>query len=102
MLRFIFIVQGAFNGFIGCAFGAAAGVYIALNLTSLIKHIETLLDHKFLSGDIYFIDFLPSQIEPVQVITVSMLAFSMCVLATAYPAWRASNIQPAQELGYTH
>jgi lipoprotein-releasing system permease protein len=102
MLRFIFVVQGAFNGFVGCLVGAATGGYIAVNLTSFIKHIEMFLGHKFLSGDIYFIDFLPSQVEPLQVITVSMLAFLMSVLATVYPAWRASNIQPAQELGYSH
>ena len=101
-LRMIFIVQGAFNGFVGCLIGALSGVYLALNLTTIIKHIEHLFGLKFLSGDIYFIDFLPSQIEPKQVITIALLAFLMSVLATVYPAWRASNIQPAEELGYSH
>ncbi|WP_369434374.1 FtsX-like permease family protein [Psychromonas sp. MME1] len=101
-LRFIFIVQGAFNGFVGCLLGAMMGIYIALNLTELITHLEALLGHKFLSGDIYFIDFLPSQINYNQVIIITLLAFVMSVLATIYPAWRASNIKPAQELGYSH
>lgn len=102
MLRFIFIVQGAFNGLIGCLVGAALGVYLALNITSIIKYLEGVLDHKFLSGDIYFIDFLPSEIDYMQVVMITFLAFVMSVLSTVYPAWRASNIQPAQELGYSH
>ncbi|MCW8994810.1 MAG: FtsX-like permease family protein, partial [Psychromonas sp.] len=102
MLRFIFIVQGAFNGLLGCLFGALCGVYIALNLTPIIKELEKLLGHKFLSGDIYFIDFLPSQVQAGQVIAITLIAFLMCILSTVYPAWRASNIQPARELGYSH
>lgn len=102
MLRFIFIVQGAFNGLVGCLFGALCGVYIALNLTVIIESVEHLIGHKFLSGDIYFIDFLPSQVDPLQVVVITLLAFMMSILATIYPAWRASNIQPAQELGYNH
>jgi len=102
MLRLIFIVQGAFNGLIGSLLGAVSGTYIALNLTQLIKQLETVVGHKFLSGDIYFIDFLPSQVDYMQILLISLIAFMMSVLSTIYPAWRASNIQPAQELGYSH
>lgn len=101
-LRFIFIVQGAFNGFVGSVIGAIVGVYIALNLTALITSLEGLIGHKVLSGDIYFIDFLPSQLDYMQVVVISILAFIMSVLSTLYPAWCASNIQPARELGYSH
>lgn len=102
MLRGIFIVQGAFNGLIGCLIGAGVGLYFAANLTNIIKHIEALIGHKFLSGDIYFIDFLPSQIDYKQVAVITVVAFVMSVLSTIYPSWRASNIQPARELGYSH
>ncbi|MEH6453727.1 MAG: lipoprotein-releasing ABC transporter permease subunit LolE [Psychromonas sp.] len=102
MLRGIFMVQGAFNGLIGCIIGAIAGVFLAQNLTSIMKFIETLIGRKFLSGDIYFIDFLPSFLIYDQVIAVSLIAFLMSVLSTVYPAWKASNIQPAEELGYSH
>jgi len=101
-LRFIFIVQGAFNGFVGSLIGAIAGVYIALNLTALLTMLEGVIGRKILSGDIYFIDFLPSQLDPQQVIVITLLAFIMSILATLYPAWCASKIQPAQELGYSH
>jgi len=101
-LRFIFIVQGAFNGLVGSVIGAITGCYIALNLTAIIKALESLIGHKVLSGDIYFIDFLPSELDYSQALIVSLLAFVMSILATFYPAWRASSIQPAQELGYSH
>ena len=101
-LRAIFIVQGAFNGLVGSIIGALAGCYVALNLTELIKLLEGIIGHKILSGDIYFIDFLPSQLNLQQVFVVTLLAFVISVLATLYPAWRASKIQPAQELGYSH
>jgi len=101
-LRLIFIVQGAFNGLLGSLLGAIFGTYVALNLTQIMKHIEALIGHKFLSGDIYFIDFLPSQVDYMQILLIPLIAFLMSVLSTLYPAWRASNIQPAQELGYSH
>jgi len=74
----------------------------SLNLTAIIKALESLIGHKVLSGDIYFIDFLPSELDYSQALIVSLLAFVMSILATFYPAWRASSIQPAQELGYSH
>jgi len=102
MLRTIFIVQGAFNGLVGSLLGMLAGVYLALNLTDIIKALEGLIGHKILSGDIYFIDFIPSEININQVFIITSVAFLMSVLSTIYPAWRASAVKPAQELGYSH
>jgi lipoprotein-releasing system permease protein len=101
-LRAIFIVQGAFNGLVGSVIGALAGCYIAMNLTALVQSLEGLIGHKILSGDIYFINFLPSELDLQQAVVITLLAFIMSVIATLYPAWSASNIQPAQELGYSH
>ncbi|MDN2663170.1 lipoprotein-releasing ABC transporter permease subunit LolE [Psychromonas sp. 14N.309.X.WAT.B.A12] len=101
-LRAIFMVQGAFNGLMGSFFGALLGTYLSLNLSSIFAAIESLLGRKFLSGDIYFIDYLPSQIDYQQVVVITIVAFVMSVVATIYPAWTASNIEPAKELGYSH
>jgi len=101
-LRCIFIVQGAFNGLMGCIFGSILGIYVANNLTSLFNSLETIIGRKFMSGDIYFIDYLPSQIDYKQVVVITLVAFIMSVIATIYPAWTASNIEPAKELGYSH
>jgi len=101
-LRAIFMVQGAFNGLVGSIFGALLGTYLSLNLSTIFAAIENLMGRKFLSGDIYFIDYLPSQIDYQQVLVITVVAFVMSVVATLYPAWTASNIEPAKELGYSH
>jgi len=101
-LRAIFIVQGAFNGFIGSLVGASLGVYLSINLSDLFSAFENLIGHKLISGDIYFIDYLPSQVNYQQVMVITVIGFIMSVLATIYPAWTASNIEPARELGYSH
>jgi lipoprotein-releasing system permease protein len=69
-----------------------------LNLTSLIKGRETVFGHQFLSGDIYFVDFLPSQVESMDVLIVSGTAIILSLLATWYPATKASQMNPARVL----
>ncbi len=70
-MKRIFVWQGVFSGVLGSLVGSAIGVLVALNLTTLIKGLETLVDHQFLSGDIYFVDFLPSQLDMTDVVVVS-------------------------------
>ncbi len=97
-IMMIFIVQGALNGVLGCVLGGVFGVIIANNLSQIAKGIENILGIKFLSADVYFIDFLPSQLNLSDVFTVLVIAFVMSLLATIYPAWKASNTQPAMAL----
>lgn len=94
----IFIVQGALNGLLGCVIGSALGVTVALNLSDIAAGIESLLGIQLLSADVYFIDFLPSQLLATDVIMVVSLAFVMSLIATLYPAWKASQTPPASAL----
>ncbi|MCL1146685.1 lipoprotein-releasing ABC transporter permease subunit LolE [Shewanella marinintestina] len=94
----IFVVQGAFNGVLGCVIGAVLGVTISINLSAIARGIESILGIQLLSADVYFIDFLPSQLQVNDVITVVCLAFVMSVIATLYPAWKASQTPPARAL----
>lgn len=94
----IFIVQGALNGVLGCIIGSILGVTIALNLSDIAKGIESVLGIQLLSADVYFIDFLPSQLVANDVITVVSLAFLMSLIATLYPAWKASQTPPVSAL----
>ncbi|GIU15326.1 lipoprotein-releasing ABC transporter permease subunit LolE [Shewanella sp. MBTL60-007] len=94
----IFIVQGAFNGVLGCAIGGVLGTITALNLSAIARGIESLFGIQLLSADVYFIDFLPSQLKGGDVMTVILLAFVMSVIATLYPAWKASQTPPARAL----
>ncbi|MBY5922227.1 lipoprotein-releasing ABC transporter permease subunit LolE [Ferrimonas balearica] len=93
-----FMVQGAVTGLLGCVIGALLGSLLAWKLSDLMAGLERLFGIRFLSGDIYFIDFLPSELHLQDVISVSLLAFAVTLVATWYPAWQASRLQPAQVL----
>ncbi len=98
LIRAIFVWYGLRAGLLGSLSGVAVGVLAALNLTPLIKGIEHLTGHHFLSGDIYFIDFLPSELHWLDVLSVLATAIVLSLLASWYPARRASRIDPARVL----
>ncbi len=99
-VMWIFIVQGIFIGMLGTLIGVALGVTLALNVSEIIAGVQTLLDVQFLSSDVYFINYLPSQLEWSDVELIVTSAFIMTVAATIYPAWRASKVEPAEALRY--
>jgi lipoprotein-releasing system permease protein len=94
-----FIVQGLANGVLGCVIGGVLGVYLSLNLTFIMSTIETWLGKTFMSGDIYFINYLPSELNQHDVYVTISTALLMSFFATLYPAWRATKIEPAEVLG---
>ncbi|MFK7815021.1 MAG: lipoprotein-releasing ABC transporter permease subunit [Gammaproteobacteria bacterium] len=96
----IFIVQGTVIGFVGTLLGALGGVLLSSNLESIVRVIEKIRGSKFLSPDVYPISDFPSDIIPSEVLTICVVAFIITVLATIYPAWKASNTQPAEALRY--
>ncbi|MDZ5602364.1 lipoprotein-releasing ABC transporter permease subunit [Pseudomonas sp. RP23018S] len=96
----IFMVQGTVIGVVGTLIGAVVGILAALNVSAAIAGIERLIGHKFLNADVYFIDYLPSQILPQDVWMICAAALALSFLATLYPAWRAARTQPAEALRY--
>ena len=96
----IFIVQGAYIGVVGTLVGTAIGVLLSLNVSEIIQALETLMKTQFLNPDVYFISDLPSQLLMDDVVIVTGSALVMSLLATLYPAWRASKVQPAEALRY--
>ncbi len=96
----IFIVQGALIGLIGTLIGAIFGVIVALNIDVIIPFIESLFHIQFLAKDVYQISEVPSDLIWSDVITIVIVSFVLSLLATLYPSWRASKINPAEALRY--
>jgi lipoprotein-releasing system permease protein len=98
LIRAIFVWYGLLAGLLGSVSGVVVGVLASWQLTNIIRVIEKLIGHQFLSGDIYFIDFLPSELHWLDVFYVLITALLLSLLASWYPARRASNIDPARVL----
>ena len=96
----IFIVQGALIGVIGTIAGAVIGVLIALNIGIIVPFIENLFHVQFLAKDVYYISDLPSKLEWSDVTTIVLMSFVLSLLATLYPSYKASQINPAEALRY--
>ncbi|MBU2570266.1 MAG: lipoprotein-releasing ABC transporter permease subunit [Gammaproteobacteria bacterium] len=96
----IFIVLGAIIGVVGTLLGTAGGIALALNVETIVPAIEQFFGVQFMAADVYYISELPSKLEWEDVYTIAGMAFSLSLLATLYPAWQASKINPAEVLRY--
>lgn len=96
----IFMVQGSIIGVLGTLIGAVLGIVLALNVSAVIAAVERVLGIQFLNSDVYFIDYLPSQVQSADVLMVCGAALLLSFFATLYPAWRAARTQPAEALRY--
>ncbi|OGI42789.1 MAG: cell division protein FtsX [Candidatus Muproteobacteria bacterium RBG_16_65_31] len=96
----IFMVQGAVVGVIGTLVGTFFGVLLALNVEGLVQLLERLFSMSFVAADVYFISELPSDLRWDDVAMVSGASLILGLLSTLYPAWRASQVQPAEALRY--
>ncbi|HHF4387399.1 lipoprotein-releasing ABC transporter permease subunit LolE [Haemophilus influenzae] len=97
-IKRIFIWYGLQAGMKGCLIGIVLGIILALNLTTFIQGIEWVIGKKLLSGDVYFVDFLPSELHWSDVLMVLIAALALSLIASLYPASRAAKLQPAQVL----
>src|SRR5699024_7762918 len=96
----VFMVQGMVIGVIGTAVGVLLGVLLAVNVPAIVDWIQNLFHVQFLSPDVYYISEIPSDMHWSDVGWIAGMAFLFSLLATIYPAWRASRTQPAQALRY--
>ncbi len=96
----VFMVQGTLIGVMGTTLGVALGLLLAANLDVIVPLIERLFETDFISPDTYFISELESRINPLDVLLIALASLLLSVLATLYPAWRASKVQPAEALRY--
>jgi lipoprotein-releasing system permease protein len=96
----MFMVQGVLVGIVGIGFGVGLGSLLSWKLPGIVKWIEHVTGVTFLSPDVYYISELPSKLQMSDVGWVALITFLFSLLATLYPAWRASRTQPAQALRY--
>jgi len=96
----IFIVQGALSGVIGTAAGVGLGLLVAYNVDVIVPAIERLLGVAFLPGSIYLISRMPSEPLASDIVPIAVVALLLAFVATLYPSWRASRVNPAEALRY--
>ena len=96
----VFIVQGAVSGVIGTLSGVGLGLLVAFNIDVIVPAIERLLNVSFLPGSIYVITQMPSDPQRADIIPIAVVSLLLSFLATLYPSWRASRVQPAEALRY--
>ena len=94
----VFIVQGVVIGLVGIALGVLFGVLLSLNLSYIVHAVETLTGAELMPSDVYYISGVPTQVQAGDVVTIALVAFALCLVATLYPAWRASRTDPAAAL----
>jgi lipoprotein-releasing system permease protein len=96
----IFIVQGATIGIVGTLLGVLGGIELALHVPELVNWIERIFHVQFISSSVYIIDYMPSELQMGDVVRIALCALGLSLLATLYPAWRASQTEPVEALRY--
>ena len=96
----VFMVQGAMVGVIGTLSGLALGLGVAFNIDVIVPALERLLNASFLPRDIYLISRMPSEPQYADIMPIAVISLVLSFLATLYPSWRASRVNPAEALRY--
>ena len=96
----IFMVQGAFAGFFGTLIGVICGVVLGWNVGKIVAFFEKIFGVHLINSQIYFIDYLPSDVNMRDVAVIAAISLVLAFLATLYPSWRAAKTQPAEALRY--
>jgi lipoprotein-releasing system permease protein len=96
----IFVVQGAMVGVIGTLAGLLLGLGVAFNIDVIVPAIERLLNTSFLPRDLYILSRMPSEPQQADILPIAVISLLMAFVATLYPSWRASKVNPAEALRY--
>ena len=96
----IFMLTGSIIGILGTIIGAILGIIVSINIETIREFISNLFEKELFSPQIYFLSTLPSNINFNEVFVVMGLSVSLTLLASMFPAWKASKISPAEALRY--
>jgi lipoprotein-releasing system permease protein len=96
----IFILEGIIIGVVGTILGTILGLLIAFNLESITQFLEGVFRFKFMPGDVYYINELPSTVRILDVVLIDGIAILLTFFATLYPSWKGAKLDPAEALRY--
>ncbi len=96
----VFMVQGAMVGVIGTGLGLLLGLGIAFNIDTIVPALERALGASFLPQDVYLISRMPSDPQRADILPIAVISLVLSFVATIYPSWRASRVNPAEALRY--
>jgi lipoprotein-releasing system permease protein len=96
----IFVVQGVIIGMVGTVLGVVTGIFTALNIDVIVPAIERAFHFQILAKEVYYISELPSDLHWVDVVGTALMSLALSLVATIYPSWRASRVNPAEALRY--
>ncbi|TNF89127.1 MAG: lipoprotein-releasing ABC transporter permease subunit [Gammaproteobacteria bacterium] len=99
-IMWVFMVQGTLIGLIGTLLGLVSGVAVASHIDVIVPALEQFFQTQFLPRGVYPITDLPSEMKQSDIVRITLLSFGVSVIATLYPALRASKTRPAEALSY--
>ena len=100
LVLMVFMLQGVMVGVIGTLIGIIFGVILSLNATSIVDFLQNYFQTEWLTSNAYFVDKLPSKLDVIDIIHVTLVSIGLSFLATLYPAMKAAQINPAEALRY--
>jgi lipoprotein-releasing system permease protein len=96
----VFLITGAAIGVVGTLVGFAVGVLVCLNVESIRQFLSWLTSTELFSPELYFLSRLPARMDSTETVAVVVMALTLSLLATVYPAWRAARLDPVEALRY--
>ena len=96
----VFMLTGSIIGFLGTFVGVLLGVFVSMNIEKIRQLITSMFGQELFSAEIYFLSKLPSNININEVLIVICISIFLTLLASIFPAWKASKISPAEALRY--
>jgi lipoprotein-releasing system permease protein len=100
MITAVFVLQGLIVGLVGTFLGLVGGIILSLNVTQLVNFIQRTLHVQLFTPGVYWVDYLPSQLQILDITHIAIIAIALSLVATIYPAWRAARMKPVEALRY--